>query len=234
MKVKDILITALKFIGRDGLAKKLSADAEGDAAAGGLSDNEAMAIEAMSDTAEETAGGGAMLLALSDTLEEGDAPAEFTDEEQEVLETLLYCFNAVEDELARKYFPLRTEEVLYSDNGVYPFSGFKLRPVKIISVKSGGKNLKFTQTAQYLFVNGHEITVAYDYSPLKKGVDDESEFSSIAVNERLVAAGTASEYCLLDGEAKLAETWESVYRNEIESIQRTRFEGLRLPPRRWA
>lgn len=190
MKVKDIIVTALRFVGRDDIAQNI--------------------------------------LSVDDI-----ADADFTDEESEVIETLMYCFNSVEDELARCYIPLKTKEDLFSDNGVYNFSDFSLRPVKIISVTSGGKPVKYSITPLSLIADCAEITVEYGYAPLKKDIDGESEFSSVLANERLVAAGIASEYCLIDGEAKLAETWESVYRNEIEALQRTKLSALRLPPRRW-
>ncbi len=185
MKVKDIIVTALKFVGREDISKKLLSDGE------------------------------------------------LTAEETEVIDTLLYCFNSVEDELARCYIPLETEEVMCSENGVYAFADFSLRPVKIISVKSGGKSVKYSLTAQSLVCDSAEITVGYGYAPLKKGIDDDSEFSSVLASERLVAAGAASEYCLIDGESKLAEVWESVYRGEIDAVQRTRLSALNLPPRRW-
>ncbi len=213
MKVKDIIATALRFVGRDEISKKLLFEPVQDGAGG--------------ETAEETP-------TETTPAEEPSAdPNELTAEEKEVVDTLLYCFNSVEDELARCYIPLRTLDVMSSESGVYPFSDFKLRPVKIISVKAHGKNVKYSVNAQNLITDCTEITVEYGYAPLKKGLEDESEFSSVFANERLVAAGTASEYCLIDGEAKLAECWESVYRGEIDAVQRTRLSGLRLPPRRW-
>ncbi|MDE6667585.1 MAG: hypothetical protein K2K38_04465 [Clostridia bacterium] len=188
MKVKDIIVTALMFVGRDDISKKLANDED---------------------------------------------DVELTAEESEVVETLLYCFNSVEDELARCYIPLETVENLSSENGVYSFADFSLRPVKIISVKSDGKPVKYSITALSLITDCAEITVEYAYAPLKKGLSDDSEFSSVLASDKLVAAGTASEFCLIDGEAQLAQTWESVYRGEIETLQRTRLSGLHLPPRRW-
>ena len=190
MKVKDISLTALRFVGREDISQEL------------------LSV----DYAED---------------------ADLTDEQSEVVETLLYCFNSVEDELARCYIPLETEENLTSENGVYDYTEFSLRPVKIISVKSAGKPVKYSLTAQSLITDSAEITVEYGYAPAKKTLNDDSEFSSLGVSERLVAAGTASEFCLIDGEASLAKTWESVYRSEIENVQRTRLSGLHLPPRRW-
>ncbi len=190
MKVKDIIATALRFVGREEISRKISP--------------------------------------VDDACD-----ADLTDEESEVIETMLYCFNSVEDELARCYIPLETKENLSSESGVYNYSDFSLRPVKIISVSAADKKVEYSITPLSLIADSAEITVRYGYAPLKKGIDGESAFSSVLANERLVAAGIASEYCLIDGEAKLAETWESIYRNEIETLQRTRLSALRLPPRRW-
>ena len=190
MKVLDIILTALRYVGREDVVEVI----------------------------EET---------------EPDEEFDFDSEQEQVMETILCCFNSVEDELARCYIPLETEEKLSSENGVYNYADFSLRPVKIISVKSGGKPVKYSLTALSLITDCAEITVKYGYAPLKKGVLDDSEFSSVFANERLVAAGTASEFCLIEGEANLAQTWESVYRGEIESVQKTRLKELRLPPRRW-
>ena len=190
MKVKDIIITALRFVGREDISEKLK---------------------------------------YADDEDELD----LTDEESEVVETLLYCFNSVEDELARCYIPLETVEDLSSENGVYRFADFSLRPIKIISVKSDGKPVKYSVTPLNLITDCANVTVEYGYAPLKKELFDDSEFSSVCVSDKLVAAGTASEFCLIDGEAKLAQSWESVYRSEIDTVQRTRLSGLHLPPRRW-
>lgn len=58
MKVKDIIATALRFVGREEISRKISP--------------------------------------VDDACD-----ADLTDEEGEVIETMLYCFNSVEDELAR-------------------------------------------------------------------------------------------------------------------------------------
>ena len=192
MKVKDIIMAACRFVGREDIAEQL------------------FYVE-----------------------EEYEDDIEFTDEQREVYDTLMYCFNAVEDELARNYIPIETEETMSSENGVYDFADFSLKPVKIISVKSGGKPVKYSQTAFSLTADCAEITVKYGYAPVKKGLFGDSEFSPYLLSEKLVAAGVASEYCLIHGEGQRAQTWESVYRGEIEALQRTRLSGLRLPPRRW-
>ncbi|MCI8735251.1 MAG: hypothetical protein HFE40_06870 [Clostridia bacterium] len=164
--------------------------------------------------------------------EESETAYSLTAEEKETVETLLYCFNSVEDELARCYFPLKAEEALTSEDGVYAFSGFTERPLKIISVTAKGEKIKFEADVRFLKTDAKEITVLYRYAPPKKSLDGESAFGG-EVSERLVAAGTASEYCLICGEAAKAQAWESVYRGEIDRLRRKSINRTSFPPRRW-
>ena len=52
-------------------------------------------------------------------------------EATDTVNVLVDCFNAVEDELARKYFPLTYKEQLSSDNGEFYYTQFSHSPVKI-------------------------------------------------------------------------------------------------------
>lgn len=185
MKVKDIIIRALAFIGR------------GD---------------------------------LSAALESGQTPS---GEGAEALETLLYCFNAAEDELARYYFPLTAEEELTSLTGKFYFSDFSSRPVKILRVQSQGKDISYTLYPLCLEADAVRITVSYRYAPVQKTIEEDSAFDGVDVGEALVAAGAASEFCLINGEMTAAQLWESRYRREIDRAQRNMGEALHVPPRRW-
>ncbi|MDE7330321.1 MAG: hypothetical protein K2N30_04470 [Clostridia bacterium] len=184
MKVKEILIPALRYAGREDAA---------------------------------------------DALEKGEAEGETA----EAVKTALYCFNAVEDELARCYFSLTATENLHSADGRYYFKTFSLKPVKIISVKAGGADVKYALHPEYLECGQLNVSVTYGYVPAKRDENGESAFSENAVPARLIAAGTASEYCLINGDTGRAELWENVYREEIEGVRRRALIGLKLPPRRW-
>lgn len=52
---------------------------------------------------------------------------------------MLHCYNAVEDELARGFFPLETEQNFNTINGTVKFASFTHAPIKIVSVVSDGK-----------------------------------------------------------------------------------------------
>ncbi len=162
------------------------------------------------------------------------ADGELTSEGAEKIETLLYCVNAVEDELARYYFPLKYCERFNSDTGEYFIDNFLHNPVKILSVESSGKKVKYTVFPKYIKCDEKSVKVFYEYSPYKKPIDGDSEYDGVTVCERLIAAGAASEYFLLEGSVKDAELWESRYRWEIELAgKKISPERRSVPPRRW-
>lgn len=185
MKVKDIIVRALYYAGRD-------------------------------DVADIVQNGG-----------------EHTAESAEVLKTVLYCFNAVEDELARNYFSLTCEEEMSSASGVYYYSDFSRSPVKILSVKSQGKETAYTAYENSLLCPSAKITVAYEYAPEKIGIDGDSAFSEDQASIKMLASGAAAEYCLINGEVSQASALENKYRQEIDKISRSALAKVKFPPRRW-
>lgn len=154
----------------------------------------------------------------------------------EVVQTLLYCINATEDELARYYFPLKCTETLNSRNNVFYFSDFSKIPVRIIEVKSDGKEVDYRLRPDGIAADCSRIEITYDYAPAKKTADGKSEFGEIG-DGNITSLGAAAEYCLICGEASLAEVWETRYREAIDRAQRTISKAeartAYIPPRRW-
>lgn len=169
-----------------------------------------------------------------DVAEKAERGEDFESEEEQALETMTYCFNAVEDELARYYFPLVHEENITATEGKFPFTLFAFKPVKILSVSAFGKEVNYDKTATHLIVDAPQIRVKYEYSPSKKSLSDECSFGDGIVSIKMLAAGSASEFSLINGEMKQAEFWESVYREEIDRVRKKQIVKIKLPPRRWA
>lgn len=153
-------------------------------------------------------------------------------EDGEVVKTLLYCINAVEDELARYYFPLKCTETLSSEDNFFEFSAFSHAPVKILSVEHDGKKVEYSASPSGLKANCGQIEVTYFYVPPQKTIEDESDFGDMGDGE-LTALGAASEYCLICGEASLAEMWETRYREAIDRARKRQALKAYVPPRRW-
>lgn len=170
------------------------------------------------------------LIARYDVAEKLRAGASLEGEEKRLSDELLYCANAVEDELARNYFPLAESEKLTSDGGKISYSSFKRTPVKIKSVTRGERGVKYKLHPQYIEVSEPDATIEYYFAPSPKTLDSDSEFCFLS--PRLIAFGTAAEYCLIEGEISRAEDWESRYRAEIDAA-RAKTRPAFIPPRRW-
>ena len=170
---------------------------------------------------------------LANDIETGGEPV---GEGGEVVQTMLYCINATEDELARYYFPLKCTETLDSTNKTFHFSDFSHTPVRILGVKSGGADVSYELLTNYLVADCSEIEITYTYAPAKKTIEDSSEFGEMG-DGNITSLGAASEYCLICGEASLAEVWETRYREAIDRARRATDKAesaaAYIPPRRW-
>lgn len=171
---------------------------------------------------------------LANDVEDGGEPV---GEGADVVQTMLYCINATEDELARYYFPLKCTETLVSKNdNLFYFSDFLHTPVRILGVKSSGAEIKFELCTNYITAGAAEIEITYMYAPAKKTIYDSSEFGDMG-DGNITALGAAAEYCLICGEASLAEMWETRYREAIDRVRKVadKAEAQRayIPPRRW-
>ncbi len=172
-------------------------------------------------------------LERSDIVSALSAGEDLEGEIKEAAQTLLYCYNAVENELARFYFPLITKETLRNMRGIYEFSDFSNVPLKIICVKSNGAEIAYTKTSSGIQAEATEITVEYRCLPNKKEFGDDCAFSKDTVTEKMLAAGAASEFCLINGNVSGTEFFENIYRREIDFVRRSVSAPSGFPPRRW-
>lgn len=154
------------------------------------------------------------------------------EDSEEVKSTLLYCFNAVEDELARKYIPLIAREEIRSPDNRFFYSTFSHNPVKIRRVTADGERIPFEVFTLYMYAEARKIVVEYEYAPSEKGIDNVSDFGD-EVGEYLIALGMAAEYTVINGETEMADRWEKRYRAQLDSVQRALPVCANIPPRRW-
>lgn len=154
------------------------------------------------------------------------------EEGRELIQTLLYCFNAVEDELARKYIPLTARDELISPHTRFYYTLFTRTPVRIKRVTVDGVAVKYEVYAQHLVVQSEKISVEYEYAPRRKTLADNSDYGD-EVGEYLIALGMASEYSVINGEAEMADRWEKAYRARLDGVQRALPVCAHIPPRRW-
>ena len=147
---------------------------------------------------------------------------------------LLLCLNAVVDELARGYFPLKAEESFSVSQGKVAFSSFAHTPYRIISVRSeDGRKIKWSYRPSFLCCEADRIVVQYEYVPARLALEDDFVYPDSAVGPALAGYGAAAEYMLIEGDVERAGAWEQKYRAEIDrQLSLSPVRG-RISPRRW-
>lgn len=162
----------------------------------------------------------------------GDGGA-LSDEVSRMQRALLICLNAILDELARGYFPLKATQSLSSDDGEYSYSEFANMPYRILGVTRGGKKVAWKCQPLKLVCESGDVEVEYEYVPAALDLADEFSYPDSSVGSVLVSYGVASEYMLIAGDVGRAEMWESKYRAEIDRQLSLLPVRGRVPPRRW-
>lgn len=170
------------------------------------------------------------LIGRSDCAESIDNP---DDEIDRMKQVMLFCYNAVVDELARGYFPLKTEEEMESEVGEYSLENFAFTPLKILKVTDGKKPIKWRILSGHLGCAETKITVEYEYAPSKAGLLNVFSYPDYIVSDALVTYGMAAEYLLICGDIEGSSAWESKYRTEIDRLLSLQTVRGRIPPRRW-
>lgn len=147
-------------------------------------------------------------------------------------ETLLRCYNFVENALALDYLPLFTEESVEAASGEVAYSALSKAATHIVSVKNeAGESLAFRIFPLSLKTAAGNVTVRYAYAPTEKGLEDGVE-AAPAVSARLLAYGVAAEYCTARGFYEEAAVWEARYKKAIAAAAE-RGRSRKIQSRRW-
>lgn len=156
----------------------------------------------------------------------------YSTRESEKLETMIKCFNLVNQEIASDYLPFLLEEEIDVRNSILNFSSLSKNVVAVYQVKDClGFGLKFRNYPNYVEIFGAAKKIVYSYLPAELELDAQVE-SNNGLSERVYAYGVASEYLLVDGMSDDAEIWEERFKESLFMLSRRHGEH-RLPRRRW-
>lgn len=155
-----------------------------------------------------------------------------TDKEQEKVDTLVRCFNLVNQEIASDYLPFLYTEEIDIDNSILNYADLDKTIINVYAVKGTfNRNVKYKAYTNYIQIFGKAKSITYSYLPDKSELDDDVEFFN-GLSARNYAYGIASEYLLCDGLSEDAEIWEERFKESLFVLSRKRSE-LKLPARRW-
>lgn len=148
-------------------------------------------------------------------------------------ETLLRCFNLVENAVAIDYLPLKAEDVVYSDSGKIAFSELSSAPVRILGVSdAAGNPTRFSLFPDFIKTEAGKRVVLYTYAPKEKSLEDDSDFVTY-ISSRVLAYGVCAEYCTACGLYEQASVWDGKYKEALRAALRSTKCKV-LATRRWA
>ena len=137
---------------------------------------------------------------------------------KEDVETLLTSYNIICDEVATMYLKLINSEEFVVEDGKLTYDKFRYNPITIISVKDlKNRDISCRILHTEIRVNATNVVVEYSYSPDKKGLDDECDFSKTQIKERVLAYGIATEFCLIKGMYEEASLWHDKYTDALKN-----------------
>lgn len=177
------------------------------------------------------------ILLAADELGLGDGVREYFSDGAETgrkeAETLLRCFNIVENEVALDYLPLYCEDEAESETGAVEYSALSGDAVRVLRVTDEwGNGVPFKLFPKYLKTQPGRVRISYTYTPKEKTFEDDSDFV-LQASPRLLAYGMASEYCLACGLYEEAAVWDGKYKDALAAAYRSRPSRV-MRSRRWA
>lgn len=165
-------------------------------------------------------------------IEKVTSSEDLNDVESSKLQTLLSCFNLVNQEIASDYLPFLKKEEVQVVDGKILFSTLSEQVVNVYEVKSKfGFNLSFKNFPNFVEVDKSAKTIVYSFVPQEMELTDTVEFSN-GLSARVYAYGIASEFLLVSGISEDAEIWEERFKESLFVLSRKRGEH-RLPKRSW-
>ena len=124
------------------------------------------------------------------------------DETYQDVALLLKIVNVVVNELSNTYFPLKTEQDVTFEDGIFAYENLEKKVVKILEVRDYlGNKVEFTEKTEYIELVKNQspslmLTVVYQFAPEMYYEESEIEYSEKDVPAIVIAYAVASEYCL--------------------------------------
>ena len=133
--------------------------------------------------------------------------------------TLTDLANLVINELCATYIPMvKVEDVKAIDGRVY-YKDLTERAIKIRAVYGAdGRELDYTTTAEYIYINYPEVAVEYNYVPENYGLEQSIGYTDKDISARVIANGVAAEFCITEGRFDEAVTFHKRYIDMLSDI----------------
>lgn len=155
-----------------------------------------------------------------------------SDEESALREKeLLTAANLVVNELSSEYLPLIRTETQDARGGKIYYSALNEQPIEILAVRRVGeeRRAEYRVMPVYLSLQNGTYEVEYRYYPKEKTANDICDYDETRLPKRVIAYGTAAEYCLMQGRYGECALWDKRYKDSLSGYCRPRRLKIRRP-----
>lgn len=149
------------------------------------------------------------------------------------LQQLIRCANLIVKEVACDFIPLTFRQIIKTESGTIPYTKFEKPLLSIKSIKDlNGETVTAYTMPNYLAIEEGTFAVTYNYIPSDKEFFEDIDFKGDKASDRIFAYGTASEYCLINGDYDNALYWERRYKDALY-VHIGKDTKVIMPKRRW-
>lgn len=137
----------------------------------------------------------------------------------ELVNNLTGCANLVINELALSYIPMYKEETVNNENGKINYSTLTERVTEIVDVIDDyGNSVEFKVFPEYLETFYSHVKIKYKYIPSNYGLTDNVGYLENQVPARIIAYGTAGEYCLTERGFQESLMWRTRFNDSLSTL----------------
>lgn len=132
------------------------------------------------------------------------------------LDLMMECLNFVTDEIASEYLPIYRAKIMETNHNKIKISDIANDVQDIISVKNKvNKSIKFNIIDGNIICVADKVNVIYSVYPKKINIESDFEYFDGVISARVLAYGTASEYCFIQMLHSDANIWETRYKSAL-------------------
>lgn len=153
-----------------------------------------------------------------------------TEEQSVIIDSLLNCFNLINEEISTEYVPIIKREVVKTSDFKVNFDDLSYKVLDIIDVKDKlGRKVKFKVFNEFIVAIADKIEVSYSIHPEKLTLSQENNST---LPERVFAYGVAREFFFMQSMFDDADIWEERFKNSLSVLTRKKHDIV-IPRRRW-
>lgn len=188
----------------------------------------------------------AVLLAAEDVIERLDNPDAVTaggdgdgadgggSGAERELNLLTRCANLAVSAAASDYLPVVKERTVTASGNEIEYSQIDSSVIDVLGVQRGGVNAAFKMRADRLVIDGAgEYGIRYSVLPENSGLDGVIVYAHNKISPRVLAYGTACEYCIISGAFDEAAMWDRRFKDALQTAVRNKGE-MKVKRRAWA